>query len=224
MPDSSHSGGAPPHPVDPAFIALACSWMRSPATRFLGYVWNAYDDTKTNPLRVDSRDLERSITQAFEPRIRKVMSGYEPFFVQHGPYERETMEAPPAQPPQYDLAFVFWACDAVMWPIEAKVLETPGRVARYVRDVKKEFLTCRYAPFSDSGAMLGYLLKGNPSDAFLAIEKSLDGKLKAVPEHLSRPSRRSNHNRAVPSGKPYPPNFECYHLMLQFPDFRRSTT
>ena len=65
--------------------------MRSPAARFLGYVWNAYDNTKTNPLQVDSRDLERSITQAFEPRIRKVMTGDEPFFVQHGPYERETM-------------------------------------------------------------------------------------------------------------------------------------
>ena len=111
-----------------------------------------------------------------------------------------------------------------MWPIEAKVLETSGRIAEYIRDVKQEFLTCRYAPFSNSGAMLGYLLEGNPNDALLAIENSLGRKLWFVPEHLSRPSRRSNHNRTVPSGKPYPPTFDCYHLILQFPDMRRSTT
>ena len=196
--------------------------MQSPATRFLEYVWRAYDDTQTSPLQVDSRDLERSITQSLEPRIRKVMTGDEPFFIQHGPYERETMQPPPAQPPQYDLAFILRANETVMWPMEAKVLETSGRVADYVRDVRHEFLTCRYAPFSDSGAMLGYLLCGNHNDAFHAIELSLGHTLQVVPEHSGRASRRSSHNRTVPSHKPYPPTFDCYHLILQFPGLRRS--
>lgn len=224
MPDSLESDSAPSRSVDPAFVALACSWMQSPATRFLGFVWNAYDDTKTNPLQVNSRDLERSITQALVPRIRDMMTGDEPFYVEHEPYERETMQAPPARPPQPDLAFVFRADIAVMWPVEAKVLETSGRVAKYIRDVKEGFLTCRYAPFSDSGAMLGYLLEGNPVSALVAIEKSLGVKLRSVPEQLSRHERRSHHNRTVPSGKPYPPTFDCYHLILQFPDLRRSKT
>ena len=174
------------------------------------------------PLQVDSRDLERSITQSLEPRIRKVMTGDEPFFIQHGPYERETMQPPPAQPPQYDLAFIFRADGTVMWPIEAKVLETSGRVADYVSDVKHEFLTCRYAPFSDSGAMLGYLLCGNPDDAFHAIELSLGCTLQIVPAHSGRQSRRSSHKRSVPNHKPYPLAFDCYHLILQFPGLHRA--
>ena len=222
MSQASSTVGTMAHPADPAFVALACSWMQSPATRFLEYVWQAYDDTQTSPLQVDTRDLERSITQSLEPRIRKVMTGYEPFFIQHGPYERETMQPPPAQPPQYDLAFVFRADERVMWPIEAKVLETSGRLASYVRDVKHEFLTCRYAPFSDSGAMLGYLLSGNDDDVFNAIEQRLGHRLHVVPEHRGRAIRRSSHNRTVSKHKPYPPTFDCYHLILQFPCLRRS--
>ena len=223
MPHSSRSAGAPVRPPGSAFVVLACSWMQSPVTRFLEYVWRAYDDTHTLPLQANPRDLERSITQSLEPRIRNAMTGDEPYFIQHGPYERETMQPPPAQPPQYDLAFVFRADETVMWPIEAKVLETSGRVGDYVRDVTHEFLTCRYAPFSDSGAMLGYLLSGNPDDAFRAIERSLGRALEVVPEHSGRPSRRSTHNRTVPNDKPYPPTFDCYHLILQFPSLRRST-
>ena len=90
------------------------------------------------------------------------MSGDEPFYVQHGPFERETMRPPPAQPPEYDLAFVFRADERIMWPIEAKVLETPGGVADYVRDIREEYLKCRYGPFSASGAMLAYLLDRYP--------------------------------------------------------------
>ncbi len=221
MPSPPHGPGTKTPFADPAFVALACSWMTSPATRFLDFVWCAYEDTLVYPFEPDPADLERSITQLLEPRIREAMSGDEPFYVQHGPYERETMKAPPAQPPEYDLAFVFRTDPRVMWPIEAKVLETPGRVANYVRDVTREFLTCRYAPFSDSGAMLGYLLCGVPEDAFRAIEHSLHTALRAVPEQEGRPTRRSTHNRSVPPGKPYPATFDCYHLILPFPSLRR---
>lgn len=109
-----------------------------------------------------------------------------------------------------------------MWPLEAKVLETPGRVARYVRDIAQEFLTCRYGPFADSGAMLAYLLQGAPDAALQAIENRLGSALLPVPEHAGRPSRRSAHDRSVPPGKPYPACFDCYHLILPFPGLRRA--
>ena len=223
MPTPSSRRGAGTPPVDSAFIALARSWMTSPATRFLDFVWRAYDDTMVSPFNPDPADLERSITQLLEPRIRKAMTGDEPFYVQHGPYERETMRPPPAQPPEYDLAFVFRADPRIMWPIEAKVLETPGRVANYVSDVKHQFLTCRYGPFSDAGAMLGYLLRGDPEDTFRAIAVGLQSTLHPVPEHAHRPSRRSSHSRQVPSDKPYPANFDCYHLILAFPNLQRAS-
>ena len=160
--------------VDPAFVTLACELVQDPAQQFLGLVWRAYERMRKSMPNVDDRDLERSITQLLEPRIRDMMTGYEPFYVQHGPFERETMMARPAQPPEYDLAFIFLADERIMWPMEAKVLESSGRVAAYVRDIKNEFMTCRYAPFTNSGAMLGYLLAGDADDVFASISRRLD--------------------------------------------------
>lgn len=209
--------------VDPHFVSLARSWMANPASKFLGFVWKAYDDMRCTPPAIDCRDLERSITQLLEPRIRNAMTGYEPFYIQHGSFERETMKPAPAQPPEYDLAFVLIADERFMWPMEAKVLETSRRTANYVKDIENEFLTCRYAPFSDSGAMLGFLLCGNADEAFKKISEKLACSLEAISTILDRPNRVSRHSRNVPVGKPYPPEFDCYHLMLEFPDLERET-
>lgn len=219
MPVTGANGSAS---IDPHFVSLVQSWIQNPAQRLLGLIWNAYDDMRATSPKVDTRDLERSITQLLEPRVRDAMSGDEPFYIQHGPFERETMKPPPAQPPEYDLAFVLRADERIMWPIEAKVLETPKRVTEYVGDVQNEFLTCRYAPFSGSGAMLGYLLTGTSEDAFSSIADKLVCELEDVPEHPTKPNRVSKHARNVPTGKPYPAKFNCYHMILHYPDLRRS--
>lgn len=207
------SGASAP---DPAFIAMACAWMQDPAQWILGFVWSAYDEMCAKPPVINTKDLERSITQLLEPRIDREMSGDEPFYVQHGPFERETMAPPPAQPPEYDLAFVLRADDRVMWPLEAKVLETPGSLAEYERDIRVEYLTCRYAPFSGSGAMLAYLLSGSAAEALSRISKKLGCSLKSVAEFPARPHRTSTHTRTVPVGKAYPARFECHHLVLEY--------
>jgi hypothetical protein len=61
-----------------------------------------------NP-HIDTRDLERSITQLPEPRAVS-MRRYEPFYVQHGPFERETM----LQRPECDLALVLRADERII--------------------------------------------------------------------------------------------------------------
>lgn len=210
--------------VDPSFIGLARQWIDNSERQFLGLVWQAYEVMRAKPPVAEGRDLERSITQLLEPRIRDVMTGDEPFYVQHSPFEHETMKSPPAQPPAYDLAFVLRADERIMWPLEAKVLETPGQIAAYVQEVKTQFLTCRYAPFSGSGAMLGYLLTGRPDEVFETIAARLDSVLGPVPSHPDRPNRLSRHARVVPAGKAYPADFSCYHLMLEYPDLRRSAS
>ncbi len=201
---------------DPVFVALACDWMSDPAQWLLGFIWAAYDCMCSNPPVIDTRDLERSITQLLEPRIHDAMTGDEPFYIQHSSFERETMAPPPAQPPASDLAFVLRADERIMWPLEAKVLETPGTMAEYERDVREQYLTCRYAPFSGSGAMLGYLLSGKAADALDQIAGKLGCTLDAVKEFPSRPHRFSSHRRIVPKGKAYPINFECHHLILEY--------
>jgi hypothetical protein len=207
---------------DAVFIGLAATWTRDQADILLSFVWAGYDRMRADMPAVDPGDLERSISQLLEPRIRDAMSGDEPFYIQHGPFEHETMAPSPAQPPTYDLAFVWRAEERIMWPLEAKVLETPGRIAEYERGVREQYLTCRYAPFSGAGAMLGYLLSGSPAEALIHIEARLGCTLESVSAFVARPHRVSNHRRVVPAGKNYPADFRCYHLVLEYHGLSRS--
>jgi len=204
------------------FIALAGIWCHDQSAILLDFVWQAYDQMRQDNPFVDGMDLERSITQLLEPRIHRVMSGDEPFYIQHGPFERETMKSPPAQPPQYDLAFIMSAEERIMWPLEAKVLETDGSVSEYVSDIREEFLKCRYAPFSSGGAMLAYLLSGAPDAAFKNIAEKIPCKLEDHPRFLSRHQKLSHHIRSVPSMKAYPSSFQCHHLILEFHGIERT--
>lgn len=208
-------------PVDPVFVAQACAWLTSPSQSVLRFVWSGYDQMVRDQPAVDGRDLERSITQLLEPRVRAAMTGYEPFYVQHGAFEHETMAAPPAQPPQYDLAFVWRADERVMWPLEAKIMTTPNTIAPYAADVTGEFLTCRYGPFTSSGAMLGYLLTGTTAATFTQIANKMSIQLLTTAGSTGRAERVSHHQRIVPLGKSYPDVFDCYHLLLDFSPLRR---
>lgn len=199
------------------FVALAKRWYPNLSIKLLDLVWQGYGFLKKElPAGTDERDLERSITQSLEIRIRRVMSGDEPFDIQHGPYERETMQPPPAQPPQYDLAFILRENERIMWPLEAKVLETDTALSEYVKDLKNEFLTCRYSPFSSQAAMLAYLLRGNPDRVFRGIEAKVPCQLTPNPSFPTRPCRMSDHLRSVPAGKRYASSLRCHHLVLEF--------
>lgn len=206
-------------PKTSEFARLAADWTQDAAVCLLTFVWAGYDLLKAELLgRVDIKeadaDLERSITQLLEPRIRRAMSGDEPFDIQHGSYEHETSQPPPAQPPQYDLAFVLRANDRIMWPLEAKLIRSEGGVARYTSELKANFLTCRYAPFSREAAMLGYLLITNTEQVFENISRSVPCTLARFDPFASRPHRTSSHLRRPPAGKSYARRFRCHHLLL----------
>jgi hypothetical protein len=212
------------HSVPSEFVSLAGRWCANQSALLLAFVWEGYDMLLAElPAGINPTDLERSITQSLELRIRRAMTGDEPFDIQHGPYERETMKARPAQPPQYDLAFVYLAAEQIMWPLEAKVLETDGTVGEYVKDINNEFLTCRYAPFSGEAAMLAYLLSGNPKNVFSNLAAKIPCRLTAHQVFLSRPHRVSEHERKVAADKPYPRDFYCHHLVLEFPGVARGS-
>lgn len=201
------------------FVAIARTWKSDATTILLSYIWKAYDLllnevlSQIEPKLIDDQ-LERSITQLLEPRIRKSMSGFEPFYAQHEVYEYETRQSPPAQPPQYDIAFILYENPRIMWPIEAKVLRSDGSVAPYINDLKNEFLSCRYAPFSSEGAMLAYLFSGNPNTAFQHIEAKVSCELCHHPVFPERNHKYSDHIRLIPANKKYPGQFRCHHLIL----------
>jgi hypothetical protein len=204
----------------PEFNSVLRTWKAAGSTVLLTFVWSAYDTLCEECLSQvacseNDEDLERNITQLLEPRIHRAMTGYEPFDVQHGPYEDESRMAPPAQPPQYDMAFVLRSNPRAMWPLEAKVLRTDGSVAEYVKAIQCNFLTCRYSPFSSEAAMLGYLLAGDCESAFANIAKKGKWKLVAHTHFPERDHRTSDHEREVPKEKPYPIRFRCHHILLR---------
>jgi hypothetical protein len=217
-----------PPPPDAAFVDLAVRWMGDAVPYFIDHIWAGFERLKilSSTSTFDCRDLERSITQLLAAAINDVVPGEAPYYIQHGPYERETMLAPPAQPPAYDLAFVLRADERVMWPAEAKVLSSAGALADYLADVREQYLTCRYAPFSASGAMLAYLLDGSAEAVLENIAERLGVTFVETGSTTKpvRPHRSTVHDRAVPAGKPYPTPFRCHHIVLGFHGLRRHSS
>ena len=214
-------------PVADEFASMARRWRSDASVRMLQWVWDGYDLLVAEVLsKADwdkaRDDLEREITELLEPRVRRCMPAHAFCYIQHGAKERETRLPAPAQPPEYDLAFVLYSNERVKWPMEAKVLHTDSDVSDYVRDIRCEFLTCRYSPFSAEGAMLGYLLSGDPTAAFSHIAKALRAKLAASPHFPDRHHRTSSHQRQVPAGRPYPRLFRCHHLIMRVQSTRSS--
>lgn len=206
-------------PSRPAVDAVRRAWTTDAVDRLLGYVWQGYDYLRKEVLdQIDvaqaEDDLERSLTQALEPRIKRSMSGAEPFFVQHGRYEHTTRKPAPAQPPQYDLAFVPYGNENLCWPLEAKILKVAADVGAYVKDIRNEFLTCRYAPLSAEGAMVGYLVAGSTDSAFAAIATAVPCELASHPRFAERAHRTSEHLRSVPNGESFSKSFKCHHILM----------
>ena len=202
------------------YANLARDWGAAAFEGMLAAVWNGYDDLAASVLdRIDINqaddEIERTITQILEPCIRRYLSGDEPYYVQHGAYEFATRRPAPAQPPQYDLAFVLIGNPKVMWPLEAKVLRSDGQVALYVRDIQQEFLTGRYAPHVNDGAMLGYLLQGSPATAFHNISRRLSCPLLPVPKFQSVPHRVSVHYRSPANPDFLSGDFRCHHMLMR---------
>ncbi len=203
----------------PEFTAIAGAWGADSSLLMLEAIWRSYELLYREVLqRIDwrksDRDVERSVTQLLEPRLRRAVGADAPFDVQHGSYEFETALPPPAQPPQYDLAFVMRQNPRIMWPLEAKVLRSPSAVAAYVADVNEQYLTCRYAPFSAGAAMLGYLVGGQPQLAFAQIARALSVGLRPHARTSALHHRMSDHKRTVPSGKRFPEDFQCHHFIF----------
>lgn len=209
-------------PQEEGFKDLVRNWGASASLNLLSYVWTGCDALRgkrlvkiTGPVQDRLAHIEQGITQTLVPEIRKAMPLASPFQVEHGVFEFETSHSPQAQPPEYDIAFVMYSNRGLMWPIEAKVLDTDGTLAEYMKEIKNNFLTCRYGPFTNEGAMLAYLLKGKPSKVFKNIENRLHCVLADHSGFPNRDHKTSDHHRTVPKGKDYPIDFRCHHLVLE---------
>lgn len=206
-----------PQPT-PEFAALARKLAPDATLLLIGYLWAGIDQL-ANELATagalptgSEEDLERALNAALEFHVRDAMPPMSPFAVQHAAREFATKQPPPAQSPEYDLAFFPRANRSVMWPVEAKVLRSDGRLAEYIREIKSNFMTGRYAPHSAEAAMVAYLLKGHPDRFFKNLAKKMPCVLHPYPALGGRPHRLSEHRR---KGKPKPSSrrISLHHLV-----------
>ncbi len=207
------------YPDTPEFQQAAREVMGSALETMSAAIWAGYDALKdevfdqiSNVERGD--EGERSVTQLLAPRINRALSGFEAFYCQPGVKEMESRLPAPAQAPEYDLAFVLWGNERICWPLEAKLLPTHDTIAPYVADINNEFMTCRYAPFSAGGAMVAYLMDGEPERFLANVGARLGVEMTEFTASRARPHRTSRHTRSVPVGKEYPVDFTCHHIVM----------
>jgi hypothetical protein len=182
-------------------------------------VWAAYDrlvrdDLSQVPFSADDEAKEETLNFLLATRIDQCRSGDEPFSVSHQPPEQTKRLPGPGRSPQPDIGFVLYECPRAVWPIEAKVLTNDADVNGYVTDLRANLLTGRYATFSCEGAMLGYLLRGEPSVVLAHIARMVPCLMRPHPAFPERDHRVSDHARASCPDDRSPSTFRCHHLVL----------
>ena len=197
-------------------------WKEDFSQRLLEVVWQAYANFSAEVMSkqsvLDISELERTITQELCIEIEAVlrtMDSFEGFVLIHESWELSSLSGTTGRPKQPDIAFVLRAERRVSWPFDAKILNTDGNVAEYIKEVKDNFLSCNYAPYSSEGGMLGYLLSGDTSTAFTNISIKSGFVLQQYVPFPTRSHRVSSHTRTDSRCVNAPHQFSCHHLLLK---------
>ena len=205
-------------PDDPSDTELPNKWARSVATRVLTWTWQAFDALYashlreidlTQPLEQLERDLTFNHFIEIQLIFRVEADGFQSFVPHHEPPEMGSRTSAAAKPPAYDLAFVSTSNRRWAWPIEAKVLSSPGQLGAYLKDVNDKFVGCVAAPFVGEGAMIAYLLTDEQSHFFQRLAQRLGQSLERVPEFRDRPHWVSHHTRTTA------PDLRLHHMLMQ---------
>lgn len=207
-----HGGGSSPT----HFQCLSNIFAANLVKKMSSLVWDSYYRCKPGLVKTfghhhDLLQMERSITQILSDDIFKHFPIEAPFCFQQNRDEFASLKTSNAQPPQNDMAFYLISDSRVSWPLEAKVLDTPTTIAEYIKDINDSFLTGKYAPYSDSAAMVGYLRK---PDA-ITCKNALETSLKVPLDCYNNSHWTSDHKRSMPIGGSAIQDFRCHHFIFE---------
>ena len=192
-------------PHDSESFALAERWATDVAERVLAWTWRGFDRFRRQHLSLVDltqplEELERDIASKHFVAINQVWAtetaGCCSILPIHEWPELASRPEPPGRSPACDFAFVNVQNQRIAWPIEAKVIQTPRRLAPYRIDIRK-FLSGTAAPFVGEGGMIGYLLTGASDEFFVALETELGQKLGVVVAFADRPHRLRDHRLRI---------------------------
>jgi hypothetical protein len=204
-----------------ALTKLAVRWVASSSEHIIDSLWRAYATMSRTPDQVQALaratdDVERGCTQLLYFHLDDLMTGFEPFRLLHGVPEGASRKPAPARPPEYDIGFVMRSNYRIVWPVEAKVLRSPGLVSDYVKTIRTRMLSGLYGPFVTEGAMVGYLLSGTAAEVFSAIEKSLRVRLVRPRRWRGKEHATSHHKRRLKRRAAATSAFLVHHLIFAF--------
>lgn len=205
-------------PMDDESRQQAQEWANGIVFQVLDWTWRAFDIVRagslgtvklSQPVEQLERDLARHHFREINILWAQETAGECAFTPHHEYPELETRSLAPAKPPAYDIAFVWNANPRITWPIEAKVVPTPGTLAEYIGDLKK-FTDGIAAPLSGIGAQIAYLLSGATEDFFNNLHTRLSLPLQTLEGFSARPHRVSFHTR---KGNP---DLQLHHMAIGF--------
>jgi len=203
-------------PMDNCSRRQAQDWAQAASTQILDWTWRAFErlhDAVLSTVNITQplEQLERDLARLHFSEINMLWAqetGGECAFTPHHEYpEQETRSPAPAKPPAYDIAFVWNNNPRFAWPIEAKVIRTPGSLAEYQGDTEK-FITGTAAPLTSEGSQIAYLLSGTPRVFLDNLRDRLHYSLQQSPDFPQRPHGITCHPR-TPA-----PDLRLHHLAL----------
>lgn len=204
-------------PGSPEDAQLASDWAASVSTRVLDWTWRAFDALRLRYLsKVDfsrhPEQLERDLTRQHFVEILLLFASETHGFSSVVPVsewpEMESRSSATAKPPANDFAFAYVDDRRWAWPIEAKVVRSPGALGEYMKDVTEKFVAGVAAPLTGEGAMIAYLVSCDGNSVLEGIASRLRQHLTVVPEFAGRTHKASFHER-TPA-----PRIRLHHLMM----------
>ena len=204
-------------PMDDESRRQAQDWASGVTAQVLDWTWRAFEALHANVLsHVDMTQpldqLERDLTSKHFIEIQRIFvaetDGFPSIIPHHEFPENQSRPGGCGKPPASDICFIWYANQRVTWPIEAKVVPTPGALAKYLRDVNK-FTDGIAAPFVGEGAQIAYLRTGTPRDFFDNLRRSAGmSSLQHSQDFPNRPHKVSAHPRNPA------PDLRLHHLAM----------
>lgn len=209
------------YPDEETFQQIGQEFTQSLFLQCLERVWEGWElvlekefaSKNINPFKIDwlgIRQRERTLAFLHFIHIQECQSPLDPFIVIHEAPELESSHSDSAMPPAYDFSFYRRGGNRrIALPVEAKYLKNEKDIRRICLDLTDKYLTSKGSPFSQSAALVGYLLSGKASDAFNEIEKHLSLRLSSLSHFANKPHRESTHLRKGA-------DFACHWLMCSW--------
>lgn len=203
-------------PMDDDSRRQAENWAAGITFQALDWTWRGFDALRENVLsEVDFNQpldqLERDLTSKHFIEINRLFAaeteGLSSIIPHHEFPENESAPGGSGKPPASDICFIWYHNQRVSWPIEAKVLKTPGTLSEYLGDTAK-FENGIAAPLVGEGAQLAYLLTGTTDKFFDNLSAQLALPLQTVVEFSARAHRVSSHARTGI------PRLQLHHLAM----------